>query len=51
MDSLASADDYVPVFFVGQHESKRVLPVSADVLRQAQDCNVGDIPSLPPSSY
>ncbi|KAI9872717.1 MAG: Protein arginine N-methyltransferase 5, partial [Pleopsidium flavum] len=39
MDSLDAVDEYMPIFFVGQHESSRSLPVSAHVLRQAQDCN------------
>ena len=43
MDSAATGDDYLPIFFIGQHESKRTLPVSADVLRQAQDCNVSKL--------
>ena len=47
MDSAAAGDEYMPIFFVGQHESKRALPVSADVLRQAQDCNVGLLPRFP----
>ncbi|EON61233.1 hypothetical protein W97_00446 [Coniosporium apollinis CBS 100218] len=29
----------MPVFYVGQHESKRSAPVSEHVLQQAQDCN------------
>lgn len=47
MDSAAAGDDYMPIFYIGQHESKRALPVSVDVLRQAQDCNVGDLSPLP----
>ncbi|PBP23263.1 protein arginine N-methyltransferase HSL7 [Diplocarpon rosae] len=31
------ADDYTPTFYVGHHESKRPLPVTDFVLRQAQD--------------
>ncbi|KAK0110601.1 methyltransferase protein [Cadophora gregata f. sp. sojae] len=30
-------DDYTPTFYVGHHESKRPLPVTDFVLRQAQD--------------
>lgn len=40
MESLSAIDDFMPTFYVGQHESKRVLPVSSQVVRQAQDCNV-----------
>jgi len=43
MDPLAAVDEYMPIFFVGQHESKRSLPISARVLRQAQDCNVSNL--------
>ncbi|MCJ1463448.1 methyltransferase protein [Pseudocyphellaria aurata] len=39
MDSPSVIDDFMPTFYVGQHESKRVLPVSNQVVRQAQDCN------------
>lgn len=47
MESEGSMGDPMPIFYVGQHESKRVLPVSDDVVRQAQDCNVREsgIPS------
>jgi protein arginine N-methyltransferase 5 len=33
-------DDFVPTFYVGHHESKRPLPVTDFVLRQAQDIGV-----------
>lgn len=33
-------DDYVPAFFIGQHEGKRSRPVTDEVLRRAQECNV-----------
>lgn len=33
-------DDYTPTFYVGHHESKRPLPVTDFVLRQAQDVGV-----------
>jgi hypothetical protein len=39
-------DDYVPVFYVGHHESQRPLPVSELTLRQAQDAGVGSGVSL-----
>ncbi len=35
-----TGDDYMPTFYIGQHESKRPLPVTDEVLRQAQDCAV-----------
>lgn len=33
-------EDYTPTFYVGHHESKRPLPVTDFVLRQAQDVGV-----------
>ncbi|KAI9821967.1 MAG: methyltransferase protein [Pycnora praestabilis] len=39
MDSPTGGDDFTPLFYVGQHESKRALPVTDRILRQAQDCN------------
>ncbi len=42
-------DDYTPNFYVGHHESKRPLPVTDDVLRQAQDVGVCSL--LSPSDY
>ncbi|KAF1989330.1 arginine N-methyltransferas-like protein [Aulographum hederae CBS 113979] len=39
MESPTSPGDPPPVFYVGQHESRRQLPVSDHALRQAQDCN------------
>lgn len=41
MDPSPPVDDYIPTFYVGQHESRRALPITEQVLRQAQDCNVG----------
>ncbi|KAJ9648145.1 hypothetical protein H2199_001923 [Coniosporium tulheliwenetii] len=38
MESSNNMGD-MPVFYVGQHESKRSVPVSEHVLQQAQDCN------------
>lgn len=40
MDPPSVADDTLPIFYVGQHETQRVVPVTSQVLRQAQDCNV-----------
>ena len=39
------ADDYTPTFYVGHHDSKRPLPVTGFVLRQAQDVGVCAQPS------
>ncbi|KUJ23139.1 Skb1 methyltransferase [Mollisia scopiformis] len=36
-DPESPVDDYMPTFFIGHHESKRPLPVTDKVLRQAQD--------------
>ncbi|KAI9828139.1 MAG: methyltransferase protein [Thelocarpon impressellum] len=40
MESAAPGmqDEQGPVFYIGQHETKRSLPVADHVLRQAQDC-------------
>jgi protein arginine N-methyltransferase 5 len=46
LDSSSPVDDFTPTFYVGHHESKRPLPVTDFVLRQAQDVGV----STPPSS-
>ena len=35
------ADDYVPTFYIGHHESDRIR-VTPELLRQAQDFNVND---------
>lgn len=43
MDSPMNGDNWLPTFYVGQHESKRALPVTDRVLRQAQGCNVRPI--------
>ena len=40
MEAELPEDDWMPTFYVGQHESKRQLPVAEHVLRQAHDCNV-----------
>ena len=37
---LPPMDDFIPTFYVGQHETKRSLPVTDFVLRQAQDIGV-----------
>jgi protein arginine N-methyltransferase 5 len=34
------ADDFVPTFYIGHHESKRSFPVSESLLRRAQDVGV-----------
>jgi protein arginine N-methyltransferase 5 len=41
LDSPSPVDDFTPTFYVGHHESKRPLPVTDFVLRQAQDVGVG----------
>jgi len=45
LDSLSPVDDFTPTFYIGHHESKRPLPVTDFVLRQAQDVGVGTPPS------
>ncbi|KAI9722059.1 MAG: hypothetical protein M1812_002019 [Candelaria pacifica] len=39
MDIPPDTDHVMPIFYVGQHEAKRSLPVTDQILRQAQDCN------------
>lgn len=39
-DPASPLDDYTPMFYIGHHESKRPLPVTDFVLRQAQDVGV-----------
>jgi hypothetical protein len=34
------SDEFMPIFYVGHHDSKRQLPVSDSVLRRAQDVGV-----------
>ena len=46
MESPSTVEDLPSTFYVGQHESKRPLPVTSQVLRQAQDCNVGQEESV-----
>lgn len=41
-EPLLPMDDYMPTFYVGHHESKRALPVTDHVLRQANDHGVSD---------
>jgi protein arginine N-methyltransferase 5 len=41
VEPASPLDDYTPMFYIGHHESKRPLPVTDFVLRQAQDVGVG----------
>jgi protein arginine N-methyltransferase 5 len=43
MDSPTNGDNWLPTFYVGQHESKRTLPVTDHMLRQAHDCNASTL--------
>lgn len=36
--------DTLPVFYIGQHESKRALDVSAELVQHAQDLGVCVLP-------
>lgn len=40
VDPASPLDDFTPMFYIGHHESKRPLPVTDFVLRQAQDVGV-----------
>lgn len=46
------ADDMesLPVFYIGQHESKRALNVSAELVQHAQDLGVR-VAMFPPSAF
>ena len=46
MDSAMNQENWLPTFYVGQHESKRALPVTDSVLRQAHDCNASTLHSF-----
>lgn len=39
-ESSSPVEEFVPTFYVGHHDSKRPLPVTDLVLRQAQDIGV-----------
>jgi len=39
MEQMGSPAEYMPTFYIGQHESDRTR-VTPELLRQAQDCNV-----------
>ena len=39
-DSSSPLEDFIPTFYIGHHESKRPLPVTDFVLRQAQEVGV-----------
>ena len=41
MASTAEEGDSLQHFYVGQHESNRIVPVTAQLLNQALDCGVG----------
>jgi type II protein arginine methyltransferase len=38
-------DDFMPIFYVGHHVSRRQLPISDSVLRRAQDVGVSAEPN------
>ena len=40
MEPKESVEDAMPIFYVGQHEAKRSLPITVEVLQQAQNSNV-----------
>jgi hypothetical protein len=40
MDSPTSTAEMLPLFYVGEHSSKRPLPVSAELVHHAQDLGV-----------
>ena len=40
MDSPTDLGEAMPMFYVGQHETKRAVPVSAELIHHAQDLGV-----------
>lgn len=40
MDYSEGMDEHAPVFYIGQHESKRTLDVSLELVQHAQDLGV-----------
>jgi type II protein arginine methyltransferase len=40
MDYSDGTDDAATVFYIGQHETKRALDVSAELIQHAQDLGV-----------
>ena len=47
METEMPEDGWMPTFYVGQHESRRALPVTDHVLQQAHDCNASDFLDIP----
>lgn len=43
-DASSPLEEFIPTFYIGHHESKRPLPVTDFVLRQAQDAGVSNHP-------
>lgn len=41
MDYSEGMDDSAAIFYIGQHESKRSLDVSPELVQHAQDLGVG----------
>jgi protein arginine N-methyltransferase 5 len=42
MDYSEGMDESFPVFYIGQHESKRTLHVSPELVQHAQDLGVSE---------
>lgn len=40
MDSPRAMGEVLPMFYVGEHETKRPLPVSTELVQHAQDLGV-----------
>jgi protein arginine N-methyltransferase 5 len=40
VEAASPVEEFMPTFYVGNHESRRPLPVTEFVLRQAQDVGV-----------
>ena len=43
VEPAVADEEWMPRFYVGQHERRRALPITSHTLRQAIDCNVGSL--------
>lgn len=41
MDSPTTMGEVMPMFYIGEHQTKRPLPVSTELVHHAQDLGVG----------
>ena len=46
MDYYDEMDESVPMFYIGQHETKRTLDISAELLQHGKDLGVRNLGPL-----